>query len=208
MMMMQLPPLSRARTILRIVTFSAALSLALLVGLAGWPFGGFSGRSSHILEPAVGALPSPSSRTHCMRGGRGGRDVVSRRKHLSLAFSGFMALGAARMARADLDFTPISPDVKKQIKARDDYMADSLSKIDFAEEVRKQKENLAKKGTDEYDNTCKPENPCRDPPKNAGEALNRLLSDINNAEMGMMSREKLRRLGRDPDKFVNAVEQP
>jgi len=66
MMMMQLPPLSRARTILRIVTFSAALSLALLVGLAGWPFGGFSGRSSHILEPAVGALPSPSSRTHCM----------------------------------------------------------------------------------------------------------------------------------------------
>jgi len=116
---------------------------------------------------------------------------VSRRKHLSLAFSGFMALGAARMARADLDFTPISPDVKKQIKARDDYMADSLSKIDFAEEVRKQKENLAKKGTDEYDNTCKPENPCRDPPKNAGEALNRLLSDINNAEMGMMSREKV-----------------
>eukprot|EP00465_Bigelowiella_longifila_P004071 CAMPEP_0185268280 /NCGR_PEP_ID=MMETSP1359-20130426/36669_1 /TAXON_ID=552665 /ORGANISM="Bigelowiella longifila, Strain CCMP242" /LENGTH=199 /DNA_ID=CAMNT_0027858983 /DNA_START=102 /DNA_END=701 /DNA_ORIENTATION=+ len=194
--------LSRAR-ILHIVAFSA---LASLVGLAGWTFGGESGRS--YIEPAIGTLPPPSSRTNCIKGGGRARDIVSRRQHMSLALSGLMALGAARMARADLEFTIVSPDIKRQLKARDDYMADSLSKIDFAEEVRKQKENLAKKGTSEYDDTCKPENPCRDPPKNAGEALNRLLSDINNAEMGMMSREKLRRLGRDPDKYVNAVEQP
>uniref|UniRef100_A0A6V3SMV1 Uncharacterized protein n=1 Tax=Lotharella globosa TaxID=91324 RepID=A0A6V3SMV1_9EUKA len=134
--------------------------------------------------------------------------ITRRQVSRGLPLAGLCTTVTALKSRADLEFSRVSPEVRDRLKDRDDTITNSLSKIDFAEEVRKQQENLAKKGTSEYDNSCKPENPCRDPPKNAGEAMARLLSDINNAEMGMMSKEKLRRLGRDPDKFPNSVEQP
>eukprot|EP00470_Lotharella_oceanica_P004090 CAMPEP_0170169950 /NCGR_PEP_ID=MMETSP0040_2-20121228/2894_1 /TAXON_ID=641309 /ORGANISM="Lotharella oceanica, Strain CCMP622" /LENGTH=171 /DNA_ID=CAMNT_0010409005 /DNA_START=13 /DNA_END=528 /DNA_ORIENTATION=- len=137
-----------------------------------------------------------------------GGGVTRRQVSRGLPMAGLCTAATALKSRADLEFTRVSPDVRDKLKDRDETMANSLSKIDFGEEVRKQRENLAKKGTAEYDDSCKPENPCRDPPKDAAEAVARLLSDINNAEMGMMSKEKLRRLGRDPDKFPNSVEQP
>eukprot|EP00793_Prasinoderma_coloniale_P000440 PRCOL_00005425-RA len=71
-------------------------------------------------------------------------------------------------------------------------------KIDLEAERRKQLENLAKRGTPEYDASCKVEESCREPPKDLAGALARFGEDLANVENGFTSAEKMEKLGREP----------
>mmetsp|Transcript_36021 Transcript_36021/g.102005 ORF Transcript_36021/g.102005 Transcript_36021/m.102005 type:complete len:180 (-) Transcript_36021:256-795(-) len=121
---------------------------------------------------------------------------------------GLLGLGAtlamSRVLAANaIDIVPVSPEVAAALAMRDEAAAYKCSggmmdcdnnRRDYA---KKQMENFKKRGTAEYLNDCKREDSCREPPKDLGDAAMRMLSDIGNAELGMSSDTKMRKMGID-----------
>jgi len=91
------------------------------------------------------------------------------------------------------------------LQARDEVMLeDSYQTYDRAAYRQKQLDNLKKRGTSEYDATCKIEEPCTPKATNLGEALDRMFSMMSDAELGISSNEKLSAMGLDPEERVNS----